>query len=356
MFGIFALLVLCAAVFAQNGTTDADREFLQSRYSFVYANAQKEMVAMDATITYLSSQGVGTAQLSQYREEFESKLGQLKDSADAGDRTRFEAVNAEMHQLASQFRDQVGATNASGDALRERIRLALQERNGTLANASNAAWANAQNGAMTSFDAHYANAERIRNQMGEKGYNVSGMDPLLAQITAKRAQLQSAYQSQDREQVRALQAEIDGLYRQLKDEGVNRYTERLGKLFGAAQQYMGTIGQMGGNTTGLNNTYGQMQQNLAQLQRACTSGTAQECRQTAQQLRSEFMNFRDEAKGEMNAARERNENKGAGSAGGKENETNQFGNGTGANGTGNGTGPVGGAGNATNATQGGGKP
>lgn len=357
MFGIFALLVLSAAVFAQNSTADADRDFLQARYAFVYANAQKEMAAMDATIEYLGAQGANTAKMSQYREQFESLLGQLKDMADSGDRTRFEAVNAEMHQLASTFRNEVGATNATGDALRERIRLALEARNGTLSNASNAAWANAQHGAMTSFDAHYANAERIRNQMGKDGYNTSGVDPILAQIAAKRTQLQSAYQSQDREQVRALQSEMDGLYNQLKNEGVNQYTARLGKLFGAANQYMGTIGQMGGNTTRMNGTYQSMQQNLVRLQYACTNGTAQECRQTSQQLRSEFMNFRDDAKGEMNAARERNENKGTGSSGGKQNETNQFGNQTGAQ---NGTGGAGNASsNVTNTTgtgSGGGKP
>jgi len=347
LFGIFALVMLSASIFAQSDIANATCEVLQARYLQVNVNAQREMIAMNATVSYLGSQNVSTAQLETIRSQFTAKLSDLKADADACDATHFSLIRDSMRSLALNFRDMVNASDYAHDGgLHQAIQDALQANAGSLEASRNTAWANSKTAALHVFDVHAENAHRIIDQMASHGQNVTEMQAVLDDIEAKKPELEAAYNARNRTQVVEVQKVIKQLYQDFRKDGVTAYAGGLSSLFSKMQDYINKAAGQGANVSAANATLAQMNQELVQLQSQCTaSGDSSECRESANRLRNEFINLREQVKQAIRDARDQKADEKHNKTDENSNRTHDLPNASNGNGTGNGSGNRNGGGN-----------
>ena len=156
-------------------------------YKYLVVAIEIKRIGMNAVIDYIKENGGNAEKLEEYKNELDSLKSELDDAAKSKDYEKMKEITNEIRNVISQFREEARNTiNGNVSEVRERIRNAIEENREYINDLIKDARELRRDRNVEIFDSAVAKAERIINNLKNRGFNATEAEEKLKEIKEKR--------------------------------------------------------------------------------------------------------------------------------------------------------------------------
>jgi len=219
IFLIAAVMPAGAAGISANSWDTNASHIAAMQATVAYAGALGE-AQMNGAITYIGSisNGAGTSELSSLETDFSGLVTSVTGMTSA-DQIKAAAtqMSSDKKEFMSDAKDELKEYNGTGKALHESVNASVEQQAGTLATLKSTAWTDRETARMEEFATNDQNRNNILEKLSAKGIDVSQAQAVENQIEQQGAALQTGFDDQNAQEVKAANQQLSTLTTQFRD-------------------------------------------------------------------------------------------------------------------------------------------
>ena len=219
IFLIAAVMPAGAAGISANSWDTNASHIAAMQATVAYAGALGE-AQMNGAITYIGSisNGAGTSELSSLETDFSGLVTSVTGMTSA-DQIKAAAtqMSSDKKEFMSDAKDELKEYNGTGKALHESVNASVEQQAGTLATLKSTAWTDRETARMEEFATNDQNRNNILEKLSAKGIDVSQAQAVENQIEQQGAALQTGFNDQNAQEVKAANQQLSTLTTQFRD-------------------------------------------------------------------------------------------------------------------------------------------